>query len=60
MTIDELKDYLDGRFVDVDRRFTELRDYTDERTRNMETHVLSEFRKWACASKARYACNLRR
>jgi polyhydroxyalkanoate synthesis regulator phasin len=25
----------------------ELKDYIDERTRDMETHLLSEFRKWA-------------
>jgi hypothetical protein len=40
MTIDELKEY-------VDRQFKELKDYTDERSRNIETTLLREFRKWA-------------
>jgi hypothetical protein len=40
MTIDELKDY-------IDVKFQEQRQYTDERTRDMETHLLKEFRKWA-------------
>jgi hypothetical protein len=33
-------------------QFKELRDYIDERTRDMETHLLSEFRKWALRIEA--------
>ena len=36
MTDDELK-----------ALFEKQREYIDERTRDMETHLLSEFRKWA-------------
>jgi hypothetical protein len=31
----------------MEDQFKELRDYIDERTRDMETHLLTEFRKWA-------------
>ena len=40
MTIDELKDYLD-------QKFQAEREYTDERTRDMETKLLRAFRTWA-------------
>ena len=30
-----------------DQKFKEQREYTDERTRDMETTLLREFRKWA-------------
>lgn len=31
----------------LDQKFKEQREYTDERTRDMETNLLREFRKWA-------------
>jgi hypothetical protein len=37
---DELKEFLE-------QKFTELREYTDERTHDMETKLLKAFRNWA-------------
>lgn len=31
----------------IDARFNQMREYTDERTRDMETHLLKGFQKWA-------------
>jgi len=36
----------------MEDQFKELRDYIDERTRDMETHLLTEFRKWALRIEA--------
>ena len=32
---------------ELKQKFSELREYIDERTRDMETTLLREFRKWA-------------
>lgn len=58
MTIDELKDYMETQFGQIDGRFTGLREYVDggfaglreyidERSRGIETALLRAFEKWA-------------
>lgn len=37
---------------DLDQKFKEQREYIDERIRDMETHLLREFRKWAIRIEA--------
>jgi hypothetical protein len=43
---DELKEFLE-------QKFTELREYTDERTHDMETKLLKAFRNWAVRVEAK-------
>lgn len=38
---------MNGRMDGMSGRIDEMKDYVDERTRDMETHLLAEFRRWA-------------
>lgn len=42
-----LREPIDTRFQHIEAPFQQEREYTDERTREMETTLLTEFRKWA-------------
>ena len=50
--IQGLREHVDTRFQHVDKRFQQEREYTDERTRDMEATLLTEFRKWALRIEA--------
>lgn len=47
----EFRDWMMERDISlrkhIDERFVEMREYTDERSRDIETHLLTEFHKWA-------------
>ena len=48
----DMRAHIDTRFQNLDARFQQEREYTDERTRDMETTLLTEFRKWAMQNDA--------
>lgn len=50
--IDTRFQHIETRFQNIDARFQQEREYTDERTRDMETTLLTEFRKWAMQNDA--------
>lgn len=50
--IQDLRAHIDTRFQHIEGRFQQEREYTDERTRDMETTLLTEFRKWAMQNDA--------
>jgi len=51
----ELKQYLDGKFTDVAKKFAEIeaKFATKEDIERVETALLTEFHKWASPSEAR-------
>jgi hypothetical protein len=50
--VDGQFDQIEARFNKVDGQFDQMREYAGERARDIETHLLVEFRKWALRIEA--------
>jgi len=55
----ELKQYLDGKFAEIDRKFAEQdgKFTTKQDLERVETALLTEFHKWASPAEARTRSN---